>query len=1141
MIAEDSTWLGVRVFGNGAMVTKIKCFLVVVMFLLLSPVVLLGAPVAPLITAKNGILYKDGKACFLPGVVCSGGALDPGLWLHRGRGGSIDIVPGKKGNGVKVSFEKVQKRTKTSCDFIEPPENVTPGMNPSVWVKKKHKFLKFWIKGDGSKNVVEFWVRNWVQWMKKDTMAKCIGKVSLRDRDWKEVVIPLENKYEILAKTNYPNLMCGGTAEAFHFVLDEMTITGDEEEIVLYDFEPETASRIWGLWAQRQDFEDDPVYRAIQDDPLYREVSRKSLGTIGVASCHSSLSKEFVKDLIPVERIRGLAGEAYLCKQLEGLPMVPGFSFSWVYHGGTRGEQNAKRWGIPPTALHRNPDGSVLGGFMSLSFEDPFGRKVFKEYWQRGARYLLENDANIYAYELVNENSGFFNDAHQNNRELFVHRLKEKHKDISVLNKVWGTYYKSFAEVINRISDLGGYRTKRIKGLGVEWQKFMEDRYVEILQQGAEWIHEVEDELGKPNALMGQMGGAHWEFLGLGGTDLYKMARGLDVIETEFGIGFGTKYDLGEVTPQTLVIASREKLMYLMCADVADAVSGNKPIINTEHYVYRYRGDYRQHTTKADVITSLWEEFLRGVSAVHTFEWDMVYASKEVALARGGSKLLSPHLYPRESLNGYKEVQEEIARAADVLMDRPRLGRNAAVAVLFSRPTARYLRGVPGWIKDHEKINIFERSHLNLYRYLLDNHYPMRYLYEEQLPGENVNKYKVILVPHSDNIYPGTLKYLTDYVRKGGLLVCFGSAFGFDEYGNEKDNTRLIGLQQKKVNTFAKRVNLGAFGSTKAISRRELVPVTAKVLVPLPRTESAFITVNAIGKGKVYCINADTFRLDNNLIDPIMGYVMDTVDISPPLNITSLDGKKQANVEAHLIEKGLKKVIFVVNWLPYEDRVVKLRLNDVRDKDKYYLVDIAKNSIYTREGTPILTGKVLREGINLYLPEEERVVLLLTKDRYRLSNKYVKLMSDEEARRLERDLKQQVETPLEQSGISSKVVFYVTRCTTNEEMKKYVKSLARESLKKIKLFAADKYFQQIIYVLTYDPSLTKEEVESIQNKMLNALVEKALLVNYEVITIDAGKCKKKADEAASYTAELYKNATVSNCKPLDISKQANMG
>jgi len=213
----------------------------------------------------------------------------------------------------------------------------------------------------------------------------------------------------------------------------------------------------------------------------------------------------------------------------------------------------------------------------------------------------------------------------------------------------------------------------------------------------------------------------------------------------------------------------------------------------------------------------------------------------------------------------------------------------------------------------------------------------------------------------------------------------------------------------------------------------------------------------------------------------------------------------------------------------------------VRDKDKYYLVDIAKNSIYTREGTPILTGKVLREGINLYLPEEERVVLLLTKDRYRLSNKYVKLMSDEEARRLERDLKQQVETPLEQSGISSKVVFYVTRCTTNEEMKKYVKSLARESLKKIKLFAADKYFQQIIYVLTYDPSLTKEEVESIQNKMLNALVEKALLVNYEVITIDAGKCKKKADEAASYTAELYKNATVSNCKPLDISKQANMG
>lgn len=926
----------------------------------------------------------------------------------------------------------------------------------------------------------------------------------------------------------------------------------------------------WSYYGQpeRERLKDDPVYKAIWDDPLYREVSRENFKSIGIFSYHPGITEAHLKDIYPLPPITWygkdmtevmqknyLEGEAYLSKQLNGMPIIPASGWNLGVAGESKdAEEYIKKHGLPPTVLQRYPNGNPVGGYWPICFEDPLGQKLHKEFWQRGARHYLENGANIYAYEMLNEQQTGYDCACEHNRQLFKERLINRYKNILTLNQTWGTDYKSFEEVMKRMPELGTGLT-RIKGLSVEWQKFLEDRCIEVIRQGGEWIREIEKEKNAPPALIGFMANTSTEFLGFGGCDFYKMAKTLDVVETEEGVPFGTRYNLDNPTVYETVIQSKSAFSYLMELDLVDAVSRNKPIINTEHYIIRFKGEDRQPTTKADIITSLWEEFLRGVSATHTYNWAVAYLTREEALAYGRKNqiLLSPYLYPRESLNGFKEFQEEIEKVKDIVMSRPRLGRDADMAILFSRPTARYLIGVPPYYPEAwEKKNLYHRSVLNLYNYLLDNHYSFGFLYEEQLAERSLRRYKVIFVPQADYIYPETLKYLKDYVMNGGILVCFGNAFRYNEYGKQMDNSSLLGFEQKDGVALVETVNLGDFGKIKISTTKQYVlKGGTETLVNFPEASLPFITLSNMGTGRVYGVNTDAFRLGGGLIYPVMDYVVNKIKISAPLEVLEMEGKKAKYIEAHLIDRGEKKLLFMVNWSPYVDKVVKIKFKKLEDNVTCRLIDVVKNKICT------VSGKELKGGINILLPEEERVVFLLTTLEYGESAAPMELMGDEEAKKLAAQLKVSSVSSLEKPGASKDLVFLVKDNITSGEMKDCIISAAGEFIKDVKLserldidptgtgMRNQKYgiaprpgWIIIKYGITYKPSASESDIDKWQDKIVDALSDK---FHIELIGGIKKRVKSSKEVAEFWASQVYKEVKESDCLAIDISKYANMG
>ncbi len=709
-----------------------------------------------------------------------------------------------------------------------------------------------------------------------------------------------------------------------------------------------------------------------KDDPAYNHYFNYEIAQEkGFTTCHPQVVTWFTcKKLVPncplLSAPLSIERKEYFPIAIRGfknLPLIVDYALIGLY-GTLTGRRDRKLYGFPAEVYQSSPRWNA---FVPFCPEHPLGKKIYRTYWQDGARIILENGGNPWIYELFNEPA--YNCRCKYNRENFIKYLKKKYGSLSNVNKRWESNFKTFDEIIENTV------FERQKGLLVDWLKFIEGRWCEILKEGIEAIREIDKRdkvyfCNQRNILLSFLTTSQ-------GYDEYKNARVLDVICTEGGIHFLLGEEVKEPEPMEDQFPTWIRMAIQL--DCCRAVSEGKPIIDNEQSTFRYdENNIRIPSKRSDLTLMLWNEAIHGSSSVIIYSWNKRFwqwPTKDLAGAEkfikshgewAHSALLNPYCYPEGTLEGIKDFKNEIEKLADIVLPRPRI--KGVVALLLSNPSRRYTGNI------QEPFTIYYKS-------LLSTHYPFDIIFEEQIKKGWAKKYKAIISPYCHYTYKDTSEELKRYVKEGGILILQGMDLGFDEYGAPLDNNDSLGLAERYPLSIPLpgKVFL-TFSRAKGYPERIKCKVWLKAKVKQAKVLSHFkkgfpvITCNKVGKGRVYYIGCDTKGL---YLSSIIAGILKDAGIEKPFILRRKDGSLLPSVEVQLIDRGDKKLYYFVSWRKSELGV--LRLKDLPEA-KYYLSDPVTDTLYLNsEGKSYWSNEELSKGIEVFLPGEERVLLLLTK------------------------------------------------------------------------------------------------------------------------------------------------------------------
>jgi hypothetical protein len=366
-------------------------------------------------------------------------------------------------------------------------------------------------------------------------------------------------------------------------------------------------------------------------------------------------------------------------KSLKTLPLVTGYALVCKLSRFTSEDLAQKKGG--------------WHNYVPFCPENPKGKKIYRDFWQYGAKLLLENGGNPWIYELFNEPT--YDCRCKYNRQDFVQWLKKKYGGLRNVNRKWGASFQTFEGIIEDT------RFERNKGLWVDWLKFIENRWCEILKEGMQAVREVDK---RDKVYFSSQRAIIPSFLRTGnGFDEYKTARVLDVVTTEGGIHFSPG---GSGAKSDDPFAAHLQGKMRMQLDIARAAAEGKPVIDNEQSTRRFDETGKRIPSKREDLTlMLWNEAIHGSSAVQIFHWhnragwwptpDLEGACKFVNNPNHGwarTCLTNPYNYPKPTLKGIIDFNEEIAKLAEVVLPRPRI--KGKIALLLSNPSRRYTRDI---------------------------------------------------------------------------------------------------------------------------------------------------------------------------------------------------------------------------------------------------------------------------------------------------------------------------------------------------------------------------------------------------------------------------------------------------------------
>ncbi len=724
-----------------------------------------------------------------------------------------------------------------------------------------------------------------------------------------------------------------------------------------------------GPWLDRHYFDGNkqiPV-PAYQNDPAYnRHFNYEIAKHKGFNCCHPQLSPRYtIHKLNPRNtilrekwRMDNFKYHRTFIQRLRDLPIVADYAaLGWYFKPDQTGFP--KEMYMYTTRWH---------GFVPFCLEHPESMKILKEYWRDGVRQMLNNGANPWIYELFNEPA--YDCRCPYNTKAFIKLMKEKYTTIARANARWGTSFASFDHAVKSTV------FENNPGLAVDWYKFIEDRWCTILKLGRATIRELDK---RKHVYFSCQRAIAQSFLTTShGFDEYKIARTLDVVNTEGGISFS----LGTLPKNNDPMEQHQTSCMQMHLDLARAAAEDKPIIDTEQSTKRYDENHmRIASRKSDLNLMLWNEAIHGASCTQIYTWtkrswewkpyNLDGAAKFVNgpnRAWAHASLLNPYCYPKDTLDGIKTFKQEIESLAEIVMPRPRI--KGMIALLVSNPSRRHTGDIHSVFAD-------------CYNAAVMTHYPMDLLFEEQLNKGFAQKYRAIIIPTAPYVYQTTIPALRKYVEQGGILIMHGMDLAYDEYGrpiDPKDITALTGITSRHQLDMPVADRLSLPMATGYPSECK-IKLTVKTTVADAREFATSskkvpqIICRHLGSGTVYHLS---FEAKGLYFAGIIASLLTDAGIHQPFTIRRPDGSLLNKVEAQVINRGDTRLYYFVDWC----RVSELGVLVIHDlpQGNWSITDPTTHTLLLAPtGAKTWTTGDMAKGVNLFLPGEERTILLITR------------------------------------------------------------------------------------------------------------------------------------------------------------------
>ena len=250
---------------------------------------------------------------------------------------------------------------------------------------------------------------------------------------------------------------------------------------------------------------------------------------------------------------------------------------------------------------------------------------------------------------------------------------------------------------------------KQFPGVWYDWCRFLGVRYAEVLQKYADVIR-AEDR--RKNIYFTEQEGGHPVTRPT--MDYREVARVMDAVTLEGGWQYGFRTTYVASNEMEAVVAAGGSGHFYNCDWFQALAKGKKPILNDEHYCTRLENGERAPSRRSDYKTSLWLEVMHGLSANYTYVWDkrsweartMEQAHENVRKpSYKSSSLLNPWNVKPEDLSAFKEFREELEPYRAKVLPFPRV-KPATVGVVFCKATEIHKDHLPA-VKPPHKIAVW--------------------------------------------------------------------------------------------------------------------------------------------------------------------------------------------------------------------------------------------------------------------------------------------------------------------------------------------------------------------------------------------------------------------------------------------------
>ena len=339
--------------------------------------------------------------------------------------------------------------------------------------------------------------------------------------------------------------------------------------------------------------------------------------------------------------------------------------------------------------------------------------------------------------------------------------LEQRHKTIDALNTLWGTDFKSFADVTIEIPIDAGLRGKPI---WYDWCRFNMDRITDWFAFLKREIHR-HDPAAKTHIKLipGQFSGSSRDH----GLDFEALVRLQEIIGCDASIVKTPHWKNREAWPDRYACKWREQALPL---DFFRSISPEKVVFDSEWHGLSKSNIRDPHMPAEYVRTALWLAHLHGTGMNQTWYWSR--GADGSLSKKSGSAFYASNLTQPLVMDAYGRTMKELNAFAPEVVALATQPKN--VRLFYSEACA---------IQDLTYMDHVYGAYRALYHSGLPLGFATEGILAEATEAE-MKQWPVIIVTHANYVTVGERRALERYLAQGGTLLVAGEdSLKNDEYG----------------------------------------------------------------------------------------------------------------------------------------------------------------------------------------------------------------------------------------------------------------------------------------------------------------------------------------------------------------------